>query len=47
MSRAHVAAAHAAGDPAELLEIDGDHFTVIDSAAPVWDDVLAWISRRH
>lgn len=37
----YVAAASAAGAPAELVEVDGDHFAVIDVAAPAWDRTLA------
>jgi acetyl esterase/lipase len=35
-SEAYVAAARAAGAPAELLAVDGDHFTVIDTTSPAW-----------
>jgi acetyl esterase/lipase len=36
-SEAYVAAARAAGGRAELLAVDGDHFTVIDPASPAWE----------
>lgn len=36
MSRRYVAAAGAGGDSVELLEEDGDHFTVIDPASAIW-----------
>ena len=35
-SRAYVAAAGAAGATAELVEVDGDHFAVIDPATDAW-----------
>ena len=35
-SEGYVAAARAAGAAAELLVVDGDHFTVIDTASPAW-----------
>ena len=41
-----VAAARAAGDDVEVLTVaGGDHFVVIDPAAPVWQHVLAWMTR--
>ena len=39
-SRAYVEAATAAGAPAELVEVEGDHFTVIDVASPAWQQTL-------
>jgi acetyl esterase/lipase len=39
-SRAYVAAATAAGGRAELTEVDGDHFVVIDPATEVWGRTL-------
>ena len=36
MSRRYVAAADAAGDAVELIEDDGDHFTVIDPGSTIW-----------
>jgi acetyl esterase/lipase len=36
VSEAYVAAARAAGARAELHVVDGDHFTVIDTASPAW-----------
>lgn len=35
-SRAYVAAARAAGAAAELVEVGGDHFTVVDPTHPSW-----------
>jgi acetyl esterase/lipase len=43
-SRRYVAAARAAGDPAELLELrSGGHFDLIDPATPAWAEVAARI----
>lgn len=36
-SRRYVAAATAAGGDARLVEVDGDHFAVIDPSSPAWD----------
>jgi len=36
LSEDYVAAARAAGARAELHVVDGDHFTVIDTASPAW-----------
>ena len=44
-SEAFVAAAVAAGDDAELLVVDGDHFVVIDPARPAWAAVLEWLDH--
>lgn len=45
-SRAYAAAAVAAGDPTEIIEIDGiDHFQVIESSTAWWDQVRDWLSR--
>ena len=41
----YVAAAHRAGGRAELLEIDGDHFTVVDPSAPAWRLVVTALPR--
>ena len=35
-SRSYVAAARAAGATAELVEVDGDHFTVVDPDSDAW-----------
>jgi dipeptidyl aminopeptidase/acylaminoacyl peptidase len=44
-SRDYVAAARAAGDPLEYVEIaGGDHFCVIDPAHDSWGRVRAWLS---
>jgi acetyl esterase/lipase len=40
-SERYVAAATAAGGQARLVELDGDHFTLIDPAAPDWAEVVA------
>ena len=40
-SREYVAAATAAGARAELVEVDGDHFVVIDPASDAWARTLA------
>ncbi len=40
-SRGYVAAATAAGARAELVEVDGDHFTVIDASSDAWAKTLA------
>ena len=40
-SRSYVEAARTAGGAAELLEVDGDHFTVIDPASTAWAQALA------
>lgn len=39
-SRAYVAAARAAGATAELVEVEGDHFVVIDPDSTVWARTL-------
>jgi acetyl esterase/lipase len=39
-SVAYVEAARIAGQEAELLEIDGDHFTVVDTSSPAWATVI-------
>lgn len=39
-SRAYVESATAAGATAELVEVAGDHFTVIDVASPAWRQTL-------
>jgi acetyl esterase/lipase len=39
-SRSYVAAARAAGAHAELTEVDGDHFVVIDADSDVWHRTL-------
>jgi pimeloyl-ACP methyl ester carboxylesterase len=36
MSRRYVRAAAAGGDEVELIEDDGDHFTVIDPGSRIW-----------
>ena len=36
----YVAAARAAGQDAQLLEVGGDHFSVADASAPTWPVVI-------
>ena len=40
-SRSYVAAATAAGGTAELVEVEGDHFVVIDPDSDAWSTTLA------
>jgi acetyl esterase/lipase len=40
-SAAYVTAAQAAGQDGRLVEVDGDHFSVADPAAPSWPAVIA------
>jgi acetyl esterase/lipase len=44
-SREYVAAATDAGATAELVEVAGDHFVVIDPAAEAWRSTLAILDR--
>jgi acetyl esterase/lipase len=45
-SRAYAAAAAAAGDPVELVELRGvDHMAVIDPASPAWAEVTRRLRR--
>jgi acetyl esterase/lipase len=45
-SRAYAAAAAAAGDPVELVELAGvDHMAVIDPTAPAWAEVTRRLAR--
>ena len=37
----YVARATAAGATAELVEVEGDHFVVIDTGSPAWDRIVA------
>ncbi len=37
----YVARATAAGATAELVEVEGDHFVVIDTASPAWTGIVA------
>lgn len=39
-SAAYVEAARATGDSAELVEVEGDHFVVIDPASAAWTRIL-------
>jgi acetyl esterase/lipase len=36
----YVAAAQAAGQDARLLEVPGDHFSIVDTSSPTWSTVL-------
>jgi hypothetical protein len=36
----YVAAAQAAGQDAQLLEADGDHFSLTDITSPTWPAVI-------
>jgi acetyl esterase/lipase len=36
----YVAAAQAAGQDAQLLEVDGDHFSIADISSPTWPAVI-------
>ena len=44
-SRSYVDAATAAGGTAELVEVDGDHFVVIDPTSPAWARTLELIAK--
>lgn len=44
-SRSYVAAATAAGADAELVEVDGDHFVVIDPTSTAWALTLEALDR--
>ncbi|MEJ2887152.1 alpha/beta hydrolase [Actinomycetospora aeridis] len=44
ISRAYVAAARAAGDDAVLVEVPGDHFTLVDPAHATWPAVYGQIT---
>jgi hypothetical protein len=46
MTRTYGAKAAMAGDDVKVLELEGDHFTVIDPAQPFWADILDWIRPR-
>jgi acetyl esterase/lipase len=43
-SHAYVAAARAAGDAAELVEVEGDHFAVVDPDSVAWRMTLAHLA---
>ena len=52
-SASYVDAATAAGADAQLLEVDGDHFVVIDPTSPAWsltlellELALTWVTLR-
>jgi acetyl esterase/lipase len=44
-SRDYVAAARAAGAEAELVEVEGGHFGVIEVGSPAWADIVAVLDR--
>ena len=44
-SASYVEAARAAGGDAELVEVDGDHFTVIEPGGPAWTAQLALLDE--
>ncbi|MBA3249265.1 MAG: alpha/beta hydrolase [Geodermatophilaceae bacterium] len=44
-SRSYVEAATAAGDLAELIEVDGDHFVVIEVGSPAWREIVDQLRR--
>jgi acetyl esterase/lipase len=44
-SRSYVEAARAAGATAELIEVDGDHFTVVDPETKAWALTLEILGR--
>ncbi|MDD7937189.1 alpha/beta hydrolase [Actinomycetospora lutea] len=44
ISAAYVDAARAAGDPAELVEVPGDHFTLVDPTHAAWPTVYGQIA---
>lgn len=44
-SRAYVAAARAAGAPVHLIEVEGDHLTVVDPDSVAWARTLAILPR--
>lgn len=35
-----------AGEPVELVRVDGDHFTVIDPRDPSWERTMDWVGAR-
>jgi fermentation-respiration switch protein FrsA (DUF1100 family) len=39
-SATYVAAARAAGQDAQLLEVNGDHYLVADASSPAWPTVI-------
>ncbi|WP_326554299.1 alpha/beta hydrolase [Micromonospora sp. NBC_01813] len=45
-NRRYVAAARAAGEDPGWLEQPGDHFSVIDPAAPIWSATMTEVDRR-
>jgi fermentation-respiration switch protein FrsA (DUF1100 family) len=46
-SRDYVAKARARGADADLLEVDGDHFVVIDTSTDVWARTLEILDQLH
>jgi pimeloyl-ACP methyl ester carboxylesterase len=46
-SRDYAAAAEAAGDTVDLVELpDADHFDVIEATDPAWAVVVGWLHER-
>jgi acetyl esterase/lipase len=45
-SESYVEAARAAGARAELLVVDGDHFTVVDPGSDAWEQTAAALASR-
>ncbi len=46
-SQRYVEATRAAGGDATLVEVEGDHFTVIDPASSAWASTLTWLRSLH
>jgi acetyl esterase/lipase len=44
VSRRYVELARAAGDDAVFVEVDGDHFTLVDPTHPTWPTILAQLT---
>jgi acetyl esterase/lipase len=44
ISRRYVELARAAGDDAVLVEVEGDHFTLVDPTHPTWPTILAQLT---
>lgn len=42
-SQRYVEAAVASGDDAELVEVEGDHFVVLDVSSPAWETTIALV----
>lgn len=46
LNRQYVAAARAAGDQVDHLELPGDHYAVISPGAPIWQATATWLTRE-